>query len=193
MPLPSAEALLLFYLLLFFFADASSRIDLRFSPFLAEINNSQTFLRQNANPPKVSYGSLAGQGLESKEEKKMTKKGFLHLVLAVVGGLLFSLGMCMCLLPEWHLFGAGIAFTALGAALLLSLGVIRWLAAGRPGLRVNWHFAGRIAYCVAALLVLGAGMAMIMAFEGLLLPGLIMGIAGILLCLGIIPVCGGLK
>ena len=30
----------------------------------------------------------------------MTKKNFAFLVLTVVGGLLFALGMCMCLLPQ---------------------------------------------------------------------------------------------
>ena len=35
-----------------------------------------------------------------KEKFKMEKKNFIKLVLGVVGGLLFSLGMCMCLLPE---------------------------------------------------------------------------------------------
>lgn len=34
----------------------------------------------------------------------MEKKNFITLVLGVVGGLLFSLGMCMCLLPEWNMF-----------------------------------------------------------------------------------------
>ncbi len=30
----------------------------------------------------------------------MEKKNFVALVMGVVGGLLFALGMCMCLLPE---------------------------------------------------------------------------------------------
>ena len=30
----------------------------------------------------------------------MKKKDFVRLVLGVVGGLLFSLGLCMCLVPE---------------------------------------------------------------------------------------------
>lgn len=123
----------------------------------------------------------------------MTKKNFLFLILTVTAGLLFSLGMCMCLLPEWQAFGPGVAVTALGALALLAIGLLRWIMAGRPLPGINWKKAGRIACCTAAALVLGAGMAMIMAFDGLLLPGLIVGIVGIGLGLGIIPLFWGLK
>ena len=123
----------------------------------------------------------------------MTKKNFMFLVLTVVGGLLFALGMCMCLLPEWNAFTPGVVVTALGALVLLAIVLVRWIMAGKPVAKVNWNKVGKIAYCVAALLVLGTGMAMIMAFEGLMIPGIIVGIVGIVLCLGIIPVFKGLK
>ena len=123
----------------------------------------------------------------------MTKKNFMFLVLTVVGGLLFSLGMCMCLLPEWNVFKPGVAVTALGAVVLLAIALVRWIMAGKPVAKINWNQVGKIAYCVAATLVLGTGMAMIMAFEGLMLPGIVVGIVGIVLALGIIPVIKGLK
>ena len=123
----------------------------------------------------------------------MTKKNFMFLVLTVVGGLLFALGMCMCLLPEWNAFTPGVVVTALGALVLLAIALIRWIMAGKPVAKVNWNKVGKVAYCVAATLVLGTGMAMIMAFEGLMIPGIIVGIVGIVLCLGIIPVFKGLK
>ena len=123
----------------------------------------------------------------------MTKKNFMFLVLAVVGGLLFALGMCMCLLPEWNAFTPGVVVTALGALVLLAIALVRWIMAGKPIAKVNWNKVGKIAYCVVAALVLGAGMAMIMAFEGLMIPGIIVGIVGIVLLLGLIPVIKGLK
>ena len=123
----------------------------------------------------------------------MTKKNFMFLVLTVVGGLLFALGMCMCLLPEWNAFTPGVVVTALGALVLLAIALVRWIMAGKPIAKVNWSKVGKIAYCVAALLVLGTGMAMIMAFEGLMIPGIIVGIVGIVLALGMIPVFKGLK
>ena len=123
----------------------------------------------------------------------MTKKSFVFLVLTVVGGLLFSLGMCMCLLPEWNAFRPGVIVTALGGVSLLTIGLVRWIMAGRPVAKVNWSMVGKVAYCVMAALVLGAGMAMIMAFEGLMLYGIAVGVVGIVLLLGVIPVFKGLK
>lgn len=123
----------------------------------------------------------------------MTKKSFVFLVLTVAGGLLFALGMCMCLLPEWNAFVPGVVATALGAVTLLVIGLVRWIMAGRPAMKVNWNKVGKIAYCVMAALVLGAGMAMIMAFEGMMIPGIGVGVLGIVLGLGIIPVFKGLK
>lgn len=123
----------------------------------------------------------------------MTKKNFLFLVLTVVGGLLFALGMCMCLLPEWNAFTPGVVVTALGALVLMAIALVRWIMAGKPVAKVNWNKVGKVAYCVVAALVLGAGMAMIMAFEGLMIPGIIVGIVGIVLALGSIPVFKGLK
>lgn len=123
----------------------------------------------------------------------MTKKNFAFLVLMVVGALLFALGMCMCLLPEWNMFTPGVVVTGLGTLVLLALALVRWIMAGKPMAKINWNKVGKIAYCIAAILVLGAGMAMIMAFEGLMIPGIIVGIIGIVLMLGLIPVFKGLK
>lgn len=123
----------------------------------------------------------------------MTKKNYVFLVLTVVGGLLFALGMCMCLVPEWNAFKPGVAVTALGALALAVIALVRWIMAGKPVAKVDWNRVGKMAYCVAACLVLGAGMAMIMAFEGLMVPGMLVGMVGIVLGLGIIPVFRGLK
>lgn len=123
----------------------------------------------------------------------MSKKNFSFLVLTVVSALLFSLGMCMCLLPQWNLFKPGVVVTALGLAALIVLALVRWVMAGKPTIQVDFKKVGKAAYCVVSLLVLGAGMAMIMAFEGLLIPGLLVGVAGVLLILGMIPVLRGLK
>lgn len=123
----------------------------------------------------------------------MTKKNFLYLVLAVVGCLLFGLGMCMCLLPEWNAFKPGMIVTALGVLVLLVLALVRWIMAGKPSASINWKLVGKAVYCIISALVLGVGMCMIMVFENLMIPGILVGIVGIVLLLGIIPVVKGLK
>ena len=49
----------------------------------------------------------------------MKKATFINLVFGTIGGLLFALGMCMCLLPEWNAFRLGVVCTAIGALALL--------------------------------------------------------------------------
>ena len=34
----------------------------------------------------------------------MKKEHFFTLILLLFGGLLFSIGLCMCLLPQWNAF-----------------------------------------------------------------------------------------
>lgn len=123
----------------------------------------------------------------------MNKKSFVSLVAGVLGGLTFGIGMCMCLLPEWDLFNTGVVVAAIGAVILLVLAIVLRKMSGKPAGKPNWKLIGRIAYGTLAALVLGLGMAMIMVMEGMMLLGMVIGVVGILLLLGLIPLCKGLK
>ena len=123
----------------------------------------------------------------------MKKKDFLFLLLTTVAGLMFALGMCMCLVPEWNLFKPGMVVTGLGLLALMVVALAAWIRAGKPVARINWALTGKIAYGVVSALVLGAGMSMILVFENLLLPGMIVGVVGIVMLLCLIPLCKGLK
>ena len=123
----------------------------------------------------------------------MSKKSFATLILTTAAGLAFALGMCMCLIPQWNLFKPGVVVTAAGFLALAVIGFAAWVRAGRPAPKVNWPLTGKIAYGVLSTLVLGTGMSMILVFEGLLLPGILVGAAGLLMLLCLIPVCFGLK
>ena len=50
----------------------------------------------------------------------MKKKDFVTLIMSTVGGILFALGMCMALLPEWGAMTQGIVIGAVGAVILLA-------------------------------------------------------------------------
>lgn len=123
----------------------------------------------------------------------MKKKDFLFLLLTTVAGLMFALGMCMCLVPEWDLFKPGVVVAGLGLLALMVIGLAAWIRAGKPVAKINWQKTGKIAYGVVSALVLGAGMSMIMVFENLLVPGIIVGVAGVVMLLCLIPLCKGLK
>ncbi len=121
----------------------------------------------------------------------MKKSVFLNLVVGNIGGLLFSLGMCMCLLPEWNAFDLGVICTAVGGIVLLIQSIVAWLRSGRK-IKINWKLAGKVLYGVFGALVFGVGMCMIMVWQ-MMLPGIAVGIVGILLLLGLIPMFLGLK
>lgn len=121
----------------------------------------------------------------------MKKSTFVNLIVGTVGGLLFALGMCMCLLPEWNAFQIGVASTAVGAVVLLVLSIAAWIRSGRK-IKVNWKLTGKVLFGIFAALVLGVGMVMIMVWNWML-PGILVGILGILLLLCLIPMFLGLK
>lgn len=123
----------------------------------------------------------------------MTKKSFVNLLLTVVAGMMFALGMCMCLVTEWNMFKPGVVVTGLGLLALMVIGLTAWIRAGKPVAKINWAKTGKIAYGVVSALVLGVGMSMIMVYEGLMLPGIVVGMVGIVMLLCLIPLCKGLK
>lgn len=121
----------------------------------------------------------------------MKKRDFVRLVLGVVGGLLFSVGLCMCLLPEWNVFREGVAVTALGGVILLVLAGM--LLMGRKvEKKVNWKLVGKALYGTVSALLLGVGMCFVLVWEQLLL-GIAIGVAGIVMLLMLIPMFVGLK
>lgn len=123
----------------------------------------------------------------------MEKKNFITLVLGVVGGLCFSLGMCMCLLPEWNMFNAGVVLTAIGFAVILATVIVYRKMSGAAPIKVNFKIVGKVLYGVVSSLVLGGGMALVLTVEGMMIPGIIIGIIGIVMLLFLIPMCLGFK
>lgn len=122
----------------------------------------------------------------------MEKKTFITLVMSVIGGMFFALGMCMCLLPEWNMFHEGVVLGVIGAIELLITWLVHRKMSGKQPLKVNAKVVGKVLYGIVAAIVFGVGMAMVMAFD-MMIPGIIVGIVGIVLLLFLIPMCVGLK
>ena len=123
----------------------------------------------------------------------MEKKNFITLVLGTVGGLFFALGMCMCLLPEWNMFNTGVVCAAIGLVVLIVTVIVYRKMSGKAPIKVNAKVLGKVLYGVLSSLVLGAGMAMVLAVEGMMMTGIIVGMVGIVMLLFLIPMCVGLK
>lgn len=119
----------------------------------------------------------------------MKKKDFVTLIMSVVGGILFALGMCMALLPEW---GAMVQGVVLGAVGLLVMLLVRRKMDGKPAIVFNAKAIATTLFGVFATVVFGVGMCMTMVWN-IMVPGIAVGIVGILLLLCLIPIGKGLK
>ena len=123
----------------------------------------------------------------------MEKKTFITLIMSVIGGMLFSLGMCMCLIPEWGTFNEGIVLGVVGAVELLATWLTYRKMSGKKAIKLNAKIVGKVIYGIFAAIVFGVGMCMTMVFEGMMIPGILVGIVGIILLLCLIPMCVGFK
>ena len=112
----------------------------------------------------------------------MKKKDFITLIMSTVGGILFALGMCMALLPEWGAMMPGIVIGVIGAVVLLAMILVRRKMDGKPAIVFNGKAIGTTLLGVCGAIVLGVGMCMTMVWTGLMIPGIIVGCVGLLVC-----------
>ncbi|MBE6806251.1 MAG: hypothetical protein E7526_07085 [Ruminococcaceae bacterium] len=122
----------------------------------------------------------------------MKKSSFIALVLGTVSGVLFSLGMCMALLPEWNAFLEGVIFGAVG----LVLGIITlliWCRMENKKLpKMNAKTFWKAAFAVLGVLVLGFGMCLCLVWEKIIF-GTLVGLLGIVMLISLIPIIKGIK
>lgn len=123
----------------------------------------------------------------------MKKENFVTLVMSTIGGLIFALGMCMALLPEWDAFTPGVVCSVIGAVVLIAMVIVRRKMTNVPAIKVSGKTVGIVIYGVISTLVFGVGMCMTMVWDGLMIWGIIVGIVGIALLLGLIPMIKGIK
>ena len=122
----------------------------------------------------------------------MKKSSFVALIMGTVSGVLFALGMCMSLLPEWNAFKKGILFSTIG----MILGIITLLVWCKMENKKLPKMSGknilRTIYAILAVLVLGVGMCMCLVWEQLVW-GTLIGLLGIIMLIALIPMIKGIK
>ena len=85
----------------------------------------------------------------------MKKSSFVALIMGTVSGVLFALGMCMALLPEWDSFTEGVILGAVGIVLGIITALI-WCKMEDVMLpKMNVKNVFRTIYAIVAALVLG--------------------------------------
>ena len=114
-------------------------------------------------------------------------------ILGTVGGILFAIGMCMCMLPEWGALTPGVVIAAAGLVVLLIMVMVRRKMEGKSIIvKISAKTVGTVLLGIAGALALGIGMCMTMIWS-MMIPGIIVGIIGIVLLICLIPVVKGLK
>ena len=122
----------------------------------------------------------------------MKKSSFAAMVLGTVSMVLFALGMCMALIPEWGTFKPGIVFGCVGLALgLITLIVWRKMEHKAP-IRISGKLVLTVVIGVVVALALGVGMCFSMVW-GKMVMGIAIGLVGIVILLCLIPVTKGIK
>ena len=135
----------------------------------------------------------AGKALKrARRFFEMKKKDFVTLVLSTVGGILFALGMCMGLIPEWDAMLQGVVIGVIGVAVLLIMVLVRRRMDGKPVIVFNAKTVGTALLGTAGAIVFGVGMCMTMVW-GVMVSGIVVGIVGIVLLLCLIPLIRGLE
>ena len=122
----------------------------------------------------------------------MKKSSFVGLVLGTVSEVLFALGMCMALIPEWNAFEPGIIFGCVGVA----LGLITFFIWRKMEHKAPIHVSGKtvltILVGIVGALALGVGMCFSMVWEQMVM-GILIGLVGIVILLCLIPLTKGIK
>ncbi|MGM9605837.1 MAG: hypothetical protein ACI3XG_12330 [Faecousia sp.] len=122
----------------------------------------------------------------------MSKKNFISLILGTIGGILFALGMCMAMLPEWNAFKPGVVIGVIGAVVLLIMVMVRRKMEGKPIIvKLSGKTVGTVALGIVGAIVLGIGMCLVMVWN-MLVQGILVGLVGIVLLLCLIPLVKGI-
>ena len=121
----------------------------------------------------------------------MKKSNFVALILGTIGGVLFALGMCMALLPEWGMFQQGIICGVVGLVILLITLLVWRKMEHKAPIKLNAKTVGSVVLGVVGALVLGVGMCMVTVFDKIVL-GAIVGVVGLVLLLMLIPLTKGI-
>ena len=122
----------------------------------------------------------------------MKKSSFVAMILGTIGGILFALGMCMALIPEWNAFRPGVIMGVAGAVVLLIMVLVWRKMENKEPIHVSGKTIGTVLLGIAGALLLGVGMCLTMVWSNMIL-GIVIGIAGIVVLLCLIPLTKGLQ
>lgn len=122
----------------------------------------------------------------------MKKSTFVAMILGTIGGILFALGMCMALIPEWNAFQPGVIMGVAGAVVLLIMVLVWRKMENKEPIKLSGKTIGAALIGIVGALLFGVGMCLTMVWSHMVV-GIIVGIVGIVVLLCLIPFIKGLK
>lgn len=122
----------------------------------------------------------------------MKKSTFTAMILGTIGGILFALGMCMTMIPEWNAFRPGVIMGVVGAVVLLVMVIVWRKMENKAPIHLSGKTIGAMLLGIVGALLLGVGMCLTMVWSNMVL-GIIIGLVGIVVLLCLIPFVQGLK
>ena len=122
----------------------------------------------------------------------MKKSNFVAMILGTIGGILFALGMCMALIPEWNAFRPGVIMGVIGAAVLVVRVLVWRKMEHKSPVHLSGKTIGTVLLGIVGALLLGVGMCLTMVWSHMII-GIVIGLVGIVLLLCLIPLTKGLK
>ncbi|MDE7284770.1 MAG: hypothetical protein K2N85_14485 [Lachnospiraceae bacterium] len=122
----------------------------------------------------------------------MKKSTFVAMILGTIGGILFALGMCMALVPEWDAFQPGVIMGICGAVVLLIMVCVWRKMENKEPIKLSGKTIGATLIGIVGALLFGVGMCLTMVWSNMVL-GIVIGIAGIVVLMCLIPFIKGLK
>lgn len=128
----------------------------------------------------------------------MKKETLTEILLGTSGGIIFAIGMCMCLIPEWNLFKVGCIVALIGFIILLC--IIPIYRSNHPKKSktesINWSIIFAWIIGIIAILIMGFGMSKVMVdnpSNSDMLIGIITSIIGLMVCVLNYPIYSFIK
>ena len=90
------------------------------------------------------------------------KSNFVAMILGTIGGILFALGMCMAMIPEWNAFRPGVVMGVAGAVVLLIMVLVWRKMEHKDLIHISGKTIGSMLLGIVGALLLGVGMCLTM-------------------------------
>lgn len=122
----------------------------------------------------------------------MKKSNFVAMILGTVSFIFFALGMCMAMIEEWNAFKPGIVVGCVGLVFAVVTIMVWRKMENKEPIKITGKAVLTVAVGIIGALALGVGMCFCMVWNNMI-PGVIIGLVGIIILMCLIPLCKGLK